>query len=436
MAETATLVRPAPRRWADGMRRPVGAASRAESSVRAIARGGTLLLGATLLWNISNFAFNAFGARALGPAGYGQLTAVVALLAIVSPLLYTLQATASGTTARLVSAGRSGEVRSQVKSQVLRALIWASVGAGVVVLGARPIAHLLRLSSVAPVLLLLAAVPLAVVINVQRGAMQGVGQFGRCAVSTATEAVANACAGALLLLVPNVEVAVLATAAALGCAAIAHTRLLRALPAAASTGATDVNRRGGSVTLACLVALAALLSADVIAARHGMGSHAAGMYAAIALAGKMVFYATAGLTWVLFPMLSGRDERGEDGRRLLLGAVGGVALVAAAIAGVEWLAPSLVIGTLAGHAYTAGAPWLAPAACAFAPYAVAYVLAMGLAARRRRSAAVVLAVACVTQISAFMLVEPSVGHLLLINASVFSGASIALAVICLREPRR
>ena len=437
MAEVAAIVARAPARATEERAHHTAPAERSERAVSAIARGGTLVLGATLLWNISNFAFNAFGARTLGPDRYGQLTAVVALLYVVSPLLYALQATASGTAARLISAGHPGDVRPQLRRQVWRAALWTACGAGVIALAAGRIAHMLRLPSSMPVLMLLASIPLAAMINVQRGALQGVGRFGRYAASTATEAAAKiALAGALLLLWPNVEVAVLATVAALGCAAIAHTRLLRALPATTLTrSAAPTATRGGALTLACLVLLAALLSVDVIAARHGMGSRAAGMYSAISLAGKMVFFATSGLTWVLFPMLSARDERGEDGRRLLLGAVGGVAVVAAGVTAVEWIDPSLVIGMLAGHAYAAAGPWLAPAACVFAPYAVAYVLGMGLAARRRRAAAAVLALAAGAQLAALVLIAPTTGRLLAIDAAVFTAAATGLAVLCIRTPK-
>jgi O-antigen/teichoic acid export membrane protein len=428
-AATGVVIAPAPDRGherADGL----------HGTIRAVARGSTFVLGATLLWNVSNFAFNAVGARALGPGKYGQLTAVVALLYVVSPLLYTLQATSSGTAARLVSSARPGDVRPQLGRLLLRATAWAVLATALVAFAAEPIAHALRLPSPLPVLVLLASVPLAVIINLQRGALQGTGHFGRYAASTATEATAKiALVAALLVLWPNVAIAMLATIGALACAAIAHTRLLRALPAAApaTRAAPTQASRGGPLTLVCLVLLAILLSADVIAARHGMTSHSAGMYAAISLAGKIVFFATSGLTWVLFPMLSARDERGESGHKLLLGAVGSVALVAAAVAGVEWIAPSLVILPLAGHAYAGAAPWLARSACTFAPYAIAYLLAMGLAARRRYAAGVVLAVAAAAQLLALALITPSFGHLLAINAAVFTAAAVALAILCLRE---
>ena len=414
---------------------PVASRARARSTARGVLRGGSFVLAATLLWHVSNFAFNAVGARALGAGGYGQLAAVVALLYVVSPLLYALQATASASAARLLSAGRPGNIRPQMARQTWRAAGRTTLLVALAGLASGLIAHLLRLSSPLPVVLLLASMPLAAAVNVQRGTLQGIGSFGRYATSTAAEAISKiALAAAVLLLWPNVNGAVLATAAALGCAAIAHTRLLRALPAAAPTGGSLVGaKRDGALTLGCLVLLAAMLSADVIAARHGMSSHAAGVYAAISLAGKVVFFATSGLTWVLFPMLSARDECGEDGRKLLLGGVAGVALVAFVVAGVEWLAPSLVIVPLTGHGFEAAAPWLGPAACAFAPYALAYVLGMGLAARRSRAAVLILAAAAAGQIGALVLVSPTVGHLLAVNAVAFTAAAVGLAVVCLRR---
>lgn len=407
----------------------------APASARAVARGGTFVLAATLTWHASNFAFNALGARALGPGGYGQLAAVVALLYIVSPVLYSLQASASGRAARLLSDGRAGDVRPLLARQTWYAVGFSTLAAAIAALAAGQIAHALRLPASLAVVLLLASMPLAAAVNVQRGALQGIGRFERYAVSTATEGVAKIALVALLLILwPSVDGAVLATAAALGCAALANLRLLRALPAGAPTGAAAPGSIGdGALTLGCLVLLAVLLSSDVIAARHGMGSHASGVYAAVSLAGKVVFFATSGLTWVLFPMLSARDQHGEDGRRLLLGVLGGVAAVATVVCTVEWLVPSLVIVPLTGHGFAAAAPWLGPAACAFIPYALAYVLGMALAARRRRAALWVLAAATVVQIAGFALFSPTIGHLLAVDAGAFSLAAAGLGVLCLRR---
>jgi O-antigen/teichoic acid export membrane protein len=190
------------------------------------------------------------------------------------------------------------------------------------------------------------------------------------------------------------------------------------------------------MTLASLVLLAALFSADVIVARHGMDGHAAGIYAAISLAGKVVFFATSGLTWVLFPLLSARDERGEDGRGLLLGAVGAVLVVVVAIGAVEAVDPALVLVPLAGHGFAGAEPWLAPAAGAFALYAIAYLLGMGLAARRSRAGVWVLVVSVVLQLVGMVLVTPTVGHLLAVDAAAFGLAACGLAAVCLREGAR
>ena len=433
MAGAATIAGRLPETASPQTRDEPGAST--PGTARAVARGGTFVLAATLTWHASNFAFNALGARALGAGGYGQLAAVVALLYIVSPVLYALQASASGRIARLLSAGRAGDVRSVLARQTWYAVGFCTLAVAIVGLAAGQIAHALRLPASLAVLLLLASMPLAAAVNVQRGALQGIGRFERYAASTATEAVAKVALVTLLLILwPSVEGAVVAIAAALGCAAIANIRLLRALPAAAPTGAAVPRAiADGAVTLGCLVLLAVLLSSDVIAARHGMGSHASGVYAAVSLGGKVVFFATSGLTWVLFPMLSARDQHGDDGRRLLLGVLGGVAAVAAVVATVEWLAPWLVIVPLAGHGFAAAEPWLGPAACAFIPYALAYVLGMALAARRRRAALWVLAAATVVQITGFASLSPTIGHLLAVNACAFSLAAAGLGVLCLRS---
>ena len=57
--------------------------------------GASLVLGGTLVGQVSKFVFNAVGAHALGPAHYGVLAASMALISFATPLLAALQAVAS-----------------------------------------------------------------------------------------------------------------------------------------------------------------------------------------------------------------------------------------------------------------------------------------------------------------------------------------------------
>jgi O-antigen/teichoic acid export membrane protein len=420
--------------------RPVPAASTRKvdhgSSRRArqrkLAGSGALVLGSTLVWHASNFVFNSATARILGPAGYGELAAIVAILYLASPLLVSVQTVASRTATGLVVGGHDGRIRTELRAQGKRLVFVGLLAAALLALGSSALARFLRVSDGRPIAILGLALALSVVTHLQRGVLQGTTRFGRYAVSTLSEAVTKVVlAVALAWFWRSVDGPVVGVVAAAGCGLVVNTLLLRYLPTTDdSTGRSLALPRGSGATVATFLLLSLLLSVDVLAAKRYLPPAESGLYAAVSLSGKVVFFATSAVSLYLFPSFSEDRERNEDGRRRLARALLSVAGCSGVIAGAYFTAPSLVVEPLFGARYDAAGPYLGWIAIAFGGYAVAYLCATYLLARGRWAGPAVLVVAAVAQLGALYALHTTIARIVAVQVVVLVTAAVALVAVC------
>ncbi len=110
------------------------------------------------------------------------------------------------------------------------------------------------------------------------------------------------------------------------------------------------------------LAIALLLSTDVLVVKHFFASRQAGEYAAVAAIGRAIFWGATGVAGVLFPKVVFRESQGKSGVNLIgaslaLVAVGSLAGLAVLSLGSTWL-----LSAFAGSAYAEAAgyvPWYA-----------------------------------------------------------------------------
>ncbi|MDE2572910.1 MAG: hypothetical protein KGM44_10380, partial [bacterium] len=171
------------------------------------------------------------------------------------------------------------------------------------------------------------------------------------------------------------------------------------------------------------LATTALLSVDVVLARHYLPPHQVGYYAAASLAGRAILFAMGFLPGVVIPKASALHARGEHAGGVLARALAltGAASLAALL--VVAVVPTLIVRIVAGSQYL-------PAAHYVLPYALAMVFLAGTSALtsyrtslHRFQYVVPLLGVVLAEIVAMVLWHPSVGAFLTIliaaNAAAF-----------------
>jgi O-antigen/teichoic acid export membrane protein len=279
-----------------------------------ILSGSLVLLSGSGLATAINFAYNIAVARLLGPTDFGQATALYTLLILLSAVTLSFQIVS----AKAVAQQSSPEAKIAVH-RVFHRSAWAC---GIFVallffLFQRAIADYLNLPS--PILIALLAIGVAfyVPLGSQRGYLQGAYGFHRLAINLVLEGMVRL-GGSLLLImlgygVPGV---IGANAAAIAVAYFATG------PRLTAAGANEIRLPGAFREVLQVVVFcggqALINNCDILLVKHFFLPTPAGLYAAIALVGRVIFFFCYAVVNSMFPLVAGtRNEERKDHRILI-----------------------------------------------------------------------------------------------------------------------
>jgi O-antigen/teichoic acid export membrane protein len=341
---------------------------------------------AMIATNVIALVFTIVFARVLGASGYGSLAALVSAFIILMVPGSALQIATAREVSRAVASG-SADAGAGVRAWLGRLGLATLVVAAAAIPLREVIAAIVNVDEEWAA----AAVPVTcmlwTMLSVERGALQGFGDYRTVGVSMVGEAGSRLVFG-LLLVAAGLDV----TGAFLGSAAslvaiglLLAAPLHRHLPArhagAAATRLRDL-LAGARAPVVGLTLLFALQEVHVIVVKHEVSGDTAGSYAVAAVAAKAIIWVAVGLGLYLLPEASRRAKTGIDAwpilaRTLALIACFGVPMVLIFAVGAEPLL-EVVFGEDLTEA--AGAlPWLGLAmtllACSY--LSVQYLLALG-----------------------------------------------------------
>jgi O-antigen/teichoic acid export membrane protein len=339
---------------------------------RFVDGSATMLVGSALV-SLLNFAFNLAAARLLGPADYSHAAAAVTLLMLASCVNLAFQLV----TAKLIARSDDRAVRAGIYATLLKKswLVGIALGSAVA-LASGPITQYLRLPSPEYMLVLAVGLVFYVPLGTKRGGMQGTCKFRRLATSLASESLVKLIAavaliwggigvmGAFIGISVSVIVAFLLPAAdqELRIKAVPH------MPASFSEALQAIIFFVGQVIINNI---------DILMVKHFFRADLAGLYAAIALVGRLLYFATWSVSSAMFPLSAGeRDEK--DSRRVLVISVGFVGALAFVFVSFLATFPQFVIRALFGAGFhvpnTNIEGLLTMNALAMSVYAIAVVL--------------------------------------------------------------
>lgn len=397
---------------------------------RGALAGGALLLVSSVVVNAGNYLFNLVLGRWLGPAAFAELSFVVTLMLVLTLITGTVQTVVARFAALYWADGDAARLEGLYTWS--GRLAWAVGGALALALAAAApaLAATFKLASAWPLLILAAGLPIYFAQGVERGVLQGATRFVPLALSYQAEMWARL-GGAVVLVGLGLAVAGASIALSLSFAASWAVAWWAWRAARAPGGALEGAERRAVLAYAGPVGLALagqilINNSDVLLVKLLFAPEQAGLYAALALIGRIVFFATWSVVTAIFPIVAQKHRKGEPhGHLLLLG----LALVAGSSAPViagAMVAPELAVRLLFGEAYLAVAPllWLYALATAFyamANVVVSYRLALGGAG----GAALSLA-AGVAQIAGIARFHADLGQVVLVQVFVMAGLLAAL----------
>ena len=313
--------------------------------------GGSLtLLAGSGLVGVTNLLYNVVTARLLGPTGFAHATAVYTILMLLSCITLAFQVVC----AKYVAKSKSPEDRAQVFAGLHQRSWIAGIGIGLLLfLFKGPITAYLNLPDPFLIALLAAGTTFYIPLGVRRGYIQGIHAFGPLAINFMLEGLVRL--GGVFVLIElglGVRGAVLASVVAVIVAYFA------ALP---SPGVTSLRCKGIAISfregLQAIVFFSGqtvINNFDIVLVKHFFPPVEAGLYAAVALVGRLVNMCAWSVVNTMFPVSASAGADEHEASPVLFTSLSMVFLILSALIFGLWMVPSFLWKTLFGAQFEMG----------------------------------------------------------------------------------
>lgn len=342
-----------------------------------LASASALLMLSMTIVNAGNYIYNLIMGRWLGPALFADLSLIVTLLLIVTFLTAPIQMTAARYSAIHTADGDTKTLAA------LRRFIWfVALGLGLTLMllfaiFSFALKNFFHTQSPLAFIIFGAALPFAMLQAVERGMLQGRTHFKILAISYQVEMWSR-----LLVSILLVAMGLSVNGAVIGISlSFVFTWWVAR---SAVKGLQSKENISKELRLELLAFAAPVLvsqlgqilinNSDVILVKRFFEPSEAGKYAALALIGRIVFFATWSVVTTMFPIVAQKQKMGEPHAHLLWVSLGIVAGVSLPIVLLTLFAPQWVVSILFGEKYVGVASLLWLYALATSLYALANVV--------------------------------------------------------------
>jgi O-antigen/teichoic acid export membrane protein len=326
-------------------------------------RHGLLVFSASMIVNVLGYVFHFAISRRIGVEQYGVLSALNAAYMISS----VIGAIGSIVIVKYAAEYRAGDDRAHLAGLVRNVTRYGVVAAALVtiagVASAPFVAAYLKIGNVTAVALTMLVIGFNVVSPFLRGILVGTEDFARYAASIVLESGLKAICGiGLVYLGYGVDGAFIGWACG-SCISFAYTAIIlgrryRRVPGAALV--LDVTRLVNTTANVALatVLLTSISYADVLVVKHFADPTTAGLYGALALSGKMLFFFVSFVPTIVLPKATRQALGGTAPVEVFLQATALIGAMSAAGLAVYYVAPKLVVTSLAGASFAPAAPYV------------------------------------------------------------------------------
>jgi O-antigen/teichoic acid export membrane protein len=274
-----------------------------------IISGSVILLSGSGLTTAINLAYNVAVARFLGPKGFGHATVVYTVLTLISAVTLSFQIISAKVVAQQPSPeGKSAVYRGFHRSAWIVGLIVAAL----LLVSRRAIADYLNLPD--PILVTIMAVGAGfyVPLGARRGFIQGTFKFRRLATNLIIEGAFRLVGSVGLVLAGyGVEGVIAANSAAM---AIAYFALSPTLSSKITNPLSFIHCfRETSHAMVFFAGQVLINNCDIVLVKHFFAARDAGLYAAVAMVGRVIFAFSNSVVNSMFPLVAGtREEERKD----------------------------------------------------------------------------------------------------------------------------
>ena len=311
-----------------------------------------LFMGSVLLVNGGNYVYNLILGRLLGPESFAEAALLVTLLLILSFLGMTFQL-ATAKFAVLFS----GEEWSNFRNLMYRLAMGFGLATGVLmVFFSKDLQSFFNTNNSSMFIIFGIGIPLYFLMSVNRGTFQGNQDFQKLSLTYQTEMWSRLLITLGLLLFVPLEPAFIV---ALGIALSFMFGLIPSNFKEISFAKTNALQPENAKRVSNFILLTAcyeftqiiINNSDVLMVKHYFNEMDAGLYASLALIGRVVYFVAWMFVMLLLPIVVQKQKDGEPTAPILFKYVGYISLLSVFIVMACYLFPELIISLMFGEAY-------------------------------------------------------------------------------------
>lgn len=309
-----------------------------------------------LFVNGGNYAYNLLLGKILGPEKFSHAAFLITMLLSLSFIAMTFQLIIAKFYEDLEDRERLPFMSRWYKNSLIVGIV---IG-GLIYISSGWISNNFHLDDSDAVRLFGLGIPLYFIFNVQRGSLQAQEKFIKLGFNYLIEMLVRLAGTIVLILLfpdlPTFSVSLGILLSMLGSSYIVDFRLV---VSRVKSEMTQIQKRKiyrfVVVTIIYELTLNLINSADIIVVKQNFESTEAGLYASIALVGRMVYYITWMYAMILLPGIVRLRKAGQDISPLLMSTLGQVGLISAFVIALSFLFPEMIVRLLFGQAYVSQA---------------------------------------------------------------------------------
>jgi len=327
-----------------------------------IFKGSLLVSGLIFTGSFFNYLFNMVMGRMLGPADYGILAALLSIVYVLSVFSSSVQVVNARYTA-LYQAEKAEAKIAVLFREMNKKMFWLSAIFFLIIFSLSPfMAKFLNIPSNKTVMIFSLLFLVTFLAPVNRGILQGLKRFFYFAVSFPLESGIKLLSGILLVYLGfGVNGAAIAPFLGVSLAyfiiMIPLIKLFKEKREKFKPSWREMIAYTRPVFLTTL-GLSGFLIFDVFLVKHYFSPYEAGLYAALSLMGRIIFFITGPINQTMFPLVVESYQKKKNYLKLLLDAFFLVCLLSAAVLLIYYFFPNLSIKLIFGSKYLAISPYL------------------------------------------------------------------------------
>lgn len=324
--------------------------------------------------NVVNYVYHLLMGRILGPVNYGVLASLYSIIYIIS----IVPLSTSMAIVKFISSAKDNSTRSIIYHSINKFVLYLALVLGIIIIFLSPmIARFLKISNFWNVVIIGPTLLFGLITLVNQSTLQGILDFTGFIIPNLVS-----CLTKLILGLIFIYLGWSVFGAMVGVLIGAILSFLLSLKLISRIIKTQPQKKYNlfpflKYSLPVLVqafAFTSFFTIDVILVKHFFPPFEAGLYAALSILGKIIFFAVSPITGAMFPIVAGRYSRGEKYGRILLVAVSGTIVISLGIIILYFLFPNYAIGLLYGKAYLAAKADLVWMGMFLGLYSLAYLL--------------------------------------------------------------